>query len=404
MLFRAARALTFASAATVMFSIAASQILLGLALAALLMSGARLRFPAFWKPIALFIAGTLVSLAFSADPAGGLPQIRKIFVFTIMLVMASTLRDPVWIRRLFLSWAGIGAIVAIRALVQFGAKLSEARALGVPSFYDFYVGQRITGFMGHWMTFGGLEMFALLMLLAFLFFAPGGRQHRLLWSACAGLIGCVIVLGITRGIWAATLGAGLYLLWFRKRWLVAAMPLALAVGWLAAPPFVKTRFSSVFSPSDVDSNDHRVVTWRTGWEMIRAHPLTGLGPQEVERRFEEFVPADIPRPLPTGWYGHLHNIYLQYAAERGVIVLAAVIWLFGMAIRDFGRGLRVLDPGLSDERFLLHGGMAVIISTMIGGLFEHNLGDSEILTMFLIVLSAAYTALESQRKRLAHAA
>jgi O-antigen ligase len=402
-LFRAARALTFASAATVLFSIAASQILLGLALAALLMSGARLRLPPFWKPVALFIGGTLVSLAFSADPAGGLPQIRKIFVFTSVLVIASTLRDPVWVRRLFLSWAGIGAIVAIRALVQFGGKLSEARALGMP-FYDYYVAERITGFMGHWMTFGGQQMFALLMLAAFIFFAPGGRQRMLLWTACAGLIGSVIVLGFTRGIWLASFGGGLYLLWFRKRLLVAAVPLVLIGGWFAAPGSVRARLSSMVRPTTVDSNQHRVVSWRTGWEMIRSHPLTGLGPQEVDRRFDEFVPSDIPRPLPSGWYGHLHNIYLQYAAERGVIVLGAVMWLFAMAIRDFARGLRVLEPGLSDERFLLHGGIAVIVATMIGGVFEHNLGDSEILTMFLIVLSAAYTAMENERKQLAHAA
>jgi O-antigen ligase len=132
--------------------------------------------------------------------------------------------------------------------------------------------------------------------------------------------------------------------------------------------------------------------------------LTGLGPQEVNRRFKEFVPQDIPRPLPSGWYGHLHNIYLQYAAERGVIVLGAVLWLFGMAIRDFARRLRELPPGRRDERFLLHGGIAVIIATMIGGVFEHNLGDSEILTMFLIVLSSAYAVVESETKRLAHAA
>jgi O-antigen ligase len=225
-----------------------------------------------------------------------------------------------------------------------------------------------------------------------------------LWTACAAVIAAVIVLGFTRGIWLASFGAGLYLLWFRKRVLVAAVPLLLVIGWFAAPGSVRARFSSMFRPTVVDSNQHRVVSWRTGWEMIQSHPLTGLGPQEVNRRFNEFVPPDIARPLPSGWYGHLHNIYLQYAAERGIVVLGAVLWLFGMALRDFARGLRSLGPGPSDQRFLLHGAIAVIIATMIGGLFEHNLGDSEILTMFLIVLSAAYTAMDGVAKRLAHAA
>jgi O-antigen ligase len=399
-LFRAARLLTFASAAAVLFSIAASQILLALALAALLFSGAPLRLPANWKIIALFLLGTLLSLVFSQDPAGGLPQVRKIFVFTSILLIASTLREAVWVRRLYLLWAGIGALVAIRALVQFGAKVNEARALGRP-FYDYYVVERITGFMSHWMTFGGQEMFALLMLAAFVFFAPGG--HRLLCAVCGAFMGAAIVLGFTRSIWIATFAGGLYLLWFRKRALVAAVPVLLAVAWFAAPGMVRARFTSLFRPGKVDSNQHRVVSWRTGWEMIKARPLTGLGPEEVKRRFDEFVPADVPRPLPTGWYGHLHNIYLHYAAERGLVVLVILLWLFAAGLWDFTRGLRALPPGPSDERFLLHGGIAILIATMIEGLFEHNLGDSEVLTMFLIVITTAYTALERPQAA-AHAA
>jgi O-antigen ligase len=368
---------------------------LALALAILLISGAPLRLPPVWKPIAVFLAMTVVSLAFSADPGGGLPQVRKIFVYSILLVMASTLREELWLRRLFLTWAGIGALVGIRALVQFTAKVEEARAAGRP-FYDYYVGERITGFMSHWMTFGGQEMFALLMLASYVFFAPGGRRRLLLWTVCGAVIAAAIVLGFTRGIWLAVFGAGLYLLWFRQRLLVAAVPAALAIVWLAAPDSIRARFASMFRPGRLDSNLHRVVSWRTGWEMIRARPLTGLGPEEVKRRFDEFVPEDVARPLPSGWYGHLHNIYLHYGAERGLPALGAVLWLFGMALRDFVRALRRLEPGRGDRRFLLHGAVAVTLATMIAGVFEHNLGDSEVLTMFLIVITAGYIAVEEK--------
>src|SRR5665811_723111 len=55
------------STVAIMFSIAASQILLGLALAALLLSGTRLRLPPIGLPLALFVAGTIVSLLLSGD-------------------------------------------------------------------------------------------------------------------------------------------------------------------------------------------------------------------------------------------------------------------------------------------------------------------------------------------------
>ena len=79
---RAARWLTFGSATSILFSIAVSQILLGLAVAALLLSGDKLRIPRIKWPLALFMLGTLVSLAFSGDPvAHGLPRVPRKVVF-----------------------------------------------------------------------------------------------------------------------------------------------------------------------------------------------------------------------------------------------------------------------------------------------------------------------------------
>src|SRR5579885_3510973 len=187
-LLRAARWLTLGSAVSVLFSIAACQILLALALAALLFSGAKLRLPPIWLPLGLFLLATLISLSLSDNPTLGLPQVRKFYVFLELVVVFSTLRDVVLIRRLFLCWAAVGAVLALRGFVQFAAKVREAHALG-QRFYDFYVPARITGFMSHWMTYSGQEMFILLMLAAFLFFAPGTGRLAWLWGACGVLVG-----------------------------------------------------------------------------------------------------------------------------------------------------------------------------------------------------------------------
>src|SRR5262249_8214676 len=132
--------------------------------------------------------------------------------------------------------------------------------------------------------------------------------------------------------------------------------------------------------------------WRTGLRMIEAHPLLGLGPEGPNRHFNEWVPPDVPRPLPEGWYGHLHNIYLQYAAERGIPTMLVLMWLLGRMLYDFWQALKKLPPGRSDQRFLLQGGIAVILATLAEGFFEYNLGTSVVLTMFLVIVAAAYRA------------
>ena len=130
--------------------------------------------------------------------------------------------------------------------------------------------------------------------------------------------------------------------------------------------------------------------------MIKAHPWFGVGPEHVGLEFQRYLPGDIPRPLPTGWYGHLHNIYIHYAAERGVPAMLALLWMLGKMLFDFLRRLRKLPRAPSDARFLLHGGVAVIMATLVSGFFELNLGDSEILFLFLATMALVYNVEERE--------
>jgi O-antigen ligase len=137
---------------------------------------------------------------------------------------------------------------------------------------------------------------------------------------------------------------------------------------------------------------------RTGLEMVKAHPWFGLGPEMPRKRFMEFLPSDIPLPLPAGSTIHLHNLYLEYAAERGIPVLLIFFWLIGKILWDFGRGVRALPPGRDDRRFLLHGGIAVVLSLLVEGVAEVDLGDSEVLTIFLVVVALGYNALSKDNR------
>jgi len=387
---RAAFYLTCGSAVSILFSIAVSQILMALSLAVLLISGMPLRFPPVKLPLALFMGGTIVSWLASGHIREGTPQIRKFFVFAILLLVASTFRSVAECRTLVLLWSAVASFSALRSLFQFLQVYRRSAELH-QNFYDFYVGSRITGFMSHWMTLGGEEMIVLLMLVAYLFFALE-RKWTLLGWACAALLGVSLVLSLDRSIFLLGVPAGcLYLLWFWRRWTLALVPVLALAAFFLAPSFIRERAVSIFQPhGETDSNRHRTVTFRTGIEMIEEHPLLGLGPEQVKAQFQEYVPEDIPRPLPEGWYGHLHNIYLQYAAERGIPTALFLFWMIGKILYDFGRGVRAKP----EVRFILHGAIAVVLAILAEGFFEYNLGDSEVLTMFLAVTGMGYVAAE----------
>src|SRR5436190_4654690 len=71
--------LAYGSAVSIVFSIAVSQILLVLGIAALLISREKARFPPIKLPFALFFVATVLADLFSGNPRAGMPQIRKFF-------------------------------------------------------------------------------------------------------------------------------------------------------------------------------------------------------------------------------------------------------------------------------------------------------------------------------------
>jgi putative inorganic carbon (HCO3(-)) transporter len=143
---------------------------------------------------------------------------------------------------------------------------------------------------------------------------------------------------------------------------------------------------------EMDSNRHRAILRETGVVIIRAHPWVGIGPEQVKYQFDRWVPASA-LPLPTGYYGHLHNIYLQYAAERGLPTLLVFLWMIAKILWDFARALRQ-KPANPEARFVLHGAIAAILAILAEGFAEYNLGDSEVLTLFLAVVAFGYVATE----------
>jgi O-antigen ligase len=100
--------------------------------------------------------------------------------------------------------------------------------------------------------------------------------------------------------------------------------------------------------------------------------------------------------LPDGFYGHLHNIYTQYSAERGIPAMLAMVgfllWNLGLWVRVLMRLPRDGVSRLQDSAWLLRAGVAMIMAILINGLFDHDLGASAILAMTLGGVAAIDTA------------
>jgi O-antigen ligase len=152
----------------------------------------------------------------------------------------------------------------------------------------------------------------------------------------------------------------------------------------------------MLNTSTDSSNQGRLVMLRTGLNMIAANPFLGVGPERIFTEFLRYKPPELP--LPDAWYGHLHNNYLQLAAERGLPCL--LFWLWAL-FEVFLLSLALARSPTNDGRVLGHAAVAMTIGLMVAGLFEFNLGDSEIMMPYLFLLGAAFawTRLEPAKPR-----
>ncbi len=390
--------IAIAAAGLIHVSIAASQTLLGVGIGLLLVFRQKLEFPRIWIPLAALFLWTVLADAVSPDPWGGRAQIRKFFVFLfIPLVYGVFVRQFPKVFYLMMAWTAAATASGAWGLAQFVLKYERARHTG-ENFYLAYLPRRITGFESHWLTFGALQLSVLSLLLAQWFFSSR-RMPGWVYGAIA-ILAAAILLSWDRSIWVAAMVAVVYLVWFWRRKMTLAVPVIAALAFWIAPGETRDRLSSLITPhGDTDSNRFRVITFRTGVAMIEAHPWFGVGPEEIKRNFERYVPSDVVRPLPSGYYGHLHNVYVQYAAERGVPGLLLLLWFIGMTMWDCSAALSRAERGRSEERFVLQGTIAVMIGVLVEGFAEYDLGDSEVLMMFVSVVALGYAAVWNVKTR-----
>ena len=287
-------------AASMQFSIAAAQILLGLAVVAWLV---RLRAehrtfetPSFFWPLAAYGVATLVSAGFSTNPAVSVVDTKQLFLFLIVPVVYDFARG----RRadLLLSLIiSVGAASALVGVVQYGVLN-----------YD-NLGRRMQGTLSHWMTYSGTLMLVICATIARLLF---GTRDRL-WSAFV-LPALVISLALTltRGAWVGAAAGAAVLFLVKDFRLTALIPVTVAVALLVAPDALTSRMQSIGDMSDPTTRD-RVAMLEAGLAMVRDYPLTGVGPDMVGPLYPTYRTATAVQATNP----HLHNVPMQIAAERG---------------------------------------------------------------------------------------
>ena len=375
-------ALTLMGAALQMFSIAIGEILLATALVTwIVWQPRRPNFPSFFVPLCAFIAMTLVSLFLSPQPAIGW-AIRKTILFA-MAFLATTFVTTMWrARNSHAILLGLATITSVVGLVQFAFKYVRFAASQQLA-DDPTILARITGFMGHWLTFSGEQL--LVWCAAIPAAAVLGRR----WFAPITTVGAALILSFTQGVWAGAVAAvALTSALLPKRVLIRLLfPLVLIAAVSSGLIYHRLSTSIKNANNAFMPVTGRIELWKAGLQMIREHPWFGVGPERVSIEFRRLYHGP---NLANIYYGHLENDFLQIAAERGLICFATFLWFLLELYAGLFRLMRTAEVG---SRWLAISGIAALTGFIVSGLFEYNFGDSEVLLLMLFIVAMPFGVL-----------
>ena len=356
--------------AAMQLSIAAAQILLTIAVVSWLVShiarGERLAAPPFFWPLVAYAALTLVSAGFSIDPEESFTDSKQLVLF-MLVPLTFDLARGARANSVLSVILTIGAASAFVGIVQYAVLNFDG------------LGRRPQGTLSHWMTYSGTLMLVICAAVARLLYGTSGR----LWAAFVmPALLVALSLTLTRGAWVGV-AVGVAALFLSKDFrLLALIPIVAVIGIVLAPQTLTDRVYSIFDRHDLTNRD-RVAMLQAGVSIVKDYPLTGVGPDQIERAYPSYRVAEAVKPTNP----HLHNVPMQIAAERGLPALAAWVWfVISLAIGL----LRLLRT--SRHKSLAAAALGGLAAMLAAGLTEYNFGDSEFLMLLLVIITLPFAA------------
>lgn len=297
--------------------------------------------------------------------------------------------------------AGAATFLGVLALVQvmtgdFSNELAGLARIKQAHIYGRVFQPRIAGPLGDPNFFS--QILLLVLPIPVLFGArTSTRTARIMWFSSAGIILATVLLTYSRGAMVALAVMGVMVLkTLHISWRTTLVILAaFAASLVLLPESVTKRFLTIEqiiptrdAPLRLDSSfEERKLYMRVAWVMFGANPIIGVGAGNYTAEYDDYV--DLTGSAARQYEDqsalyYPHNLYLEVAAESGLIGLAILVAIVFAAWSASGEALRPnAGPWLKTAAQAFR---IALVGYLVSGLFLHLAFPRY---LFLIVAFAA---------------
>ena len=360
-------------------SVAASQILLGVALLMALvrwLSGKdRPLATGVELPALLLVGWALLMIPFSPRPEESLIFARRFYLFTALWLCAWYVRSES--RR---------AAVLIALLT--GAVINCVYTIVTQAWLPGDFTRRLSMIQHTTITGSWLVMCAAVIALAFVIHGRG-VWLRILASVSMAPLLAALVLTQSRSAWLGFVAGAAVTVALRRKRLVLVLTAGIVALFVLGPDTYRDRMRTIVDPT-FRTNVQRFTLWETGWDLVKEHPLIGVG----DRNLSEYSPVYLHgRERREVKLPHLHSNPVMLAVIWGLPGLALGTWFMialGVRLwqrhRVFGRQVGRSPPL---RPVWIAAALGVWIAVNVSGLFDWSFGDPELSLVFFATCGIA---------------
>ena len=330
-------------------------------------------------PFLFFFVFSLISVFNSVDyhdsSRGLFKLVQYLLVFSII---AEEIKDKKHIQRVIVSMVLGVSLVSIDALWQ--VILGKDFIRGNLPIINIGIKRATASFPDANVL--GIYLSAIIPVLIALSFYYLKNRKRIVMTLVSILVLFGLILTYSRPTLLAFYASLLILGIVKKdKVLITALITLAIIAPFLAPRSIKDFAKEVnYHPIRFMCNDDRIAIYRNSLNMIKQHPIIGVGVNTFMKNYKTYKEAPEYKNIVTSDYMYAHNNFLHMAGEIGISGLGVFVWLL---FKLFAASMRIYR-NLKDEYYKI---ISLSVSTcliafLINGLTESSLYYSRVATIF----------------------
>ncbi len=345
----------------------------------------------------------LISSLFSINPILSLKKSHYLWHFIPYFVTSRMKREKIGTLLKILGVFGIIAVLAVMFQSFTGIKPTHIKSLS--SIHILAKPIRAEGFFSTPLTTSGIVC-VIFFIFVSIFIFYDDKKWRIYSFFLSVFMLNGLICTLTRSYWIGSFVAFILLPLIhikssRAKLISIAGIFTAVIMYLFVPP-VYNRVETILHYKKNVSAMNRIVLWQAGMDLYKNYDLKykiiGCGSGNLYRFLKPYLIKQVKitfgdKNIKSHLFSSVHNEYLQILLKWGIVGL--VVWLYLWIYVLFRNIIFIIKTDNDFYKALIVGITMGFVAFLVGGFFEHNVGDAEVIIFIMYILGINKNILDS---------